>query len=122
MKANVPKPVFVRTSGWAFNISRLGCAAVAPYNLMEDAATAEICRAQIWQWLRLGAELNDGRKVTPELFKSTLGDEMNKLRAAFTPAVFESGRFSEAIALFSDMSLAKDFEEFLTLPAYKLID
>jgi len=99
-----------------------GRGAVPLYNLMEDAATAEICRAQIWQWLRLGAELNDGRKVTPELFKSTLGDEMNKLRAAFTPAVFESGRFSEAIALFSDMSLAKDFEEFLTLPAYKLID
>jgi malate synthase len=99
-----------------------GRGAVPLYNLMEDAATAEICRAQIWQWLRLGAALDDGRPVTPELFKSTLGDEMNKLRAAFTPAVFESGRFSEAIALFSDMSLAKDFEEFLTLPAYKLID
>jgi malate synthase len=46
---------------------------------------------------------------------------MNKLRAAFTPAVFESGRFAEAIDLFSDMSLASDFEEFLTLPAYRLL-
>jgi len=99
-----------------------GRGAVPLYNLMEDAATAEICRAQIWQWLKLGAELEDGRKVTPDLFKSTLADEMNKLRAAFTPAVFEGGRFAEAISLFSDMSLAKDFEEFLTLPAYKLID
>jgi malate synthase len=99
-----------------------GRGAVPLYNLMEDAATAEICRAQVWQWLKLGAELEDGRKVTPDLFKATLADEMNKLRAAFTPAVFEGGRFAEAISLFSDMSLARDFEEFLTLPAYKLID
>jgi malate synthase len=99
-----------------------GRGAVPLYNLMEDAATAEICRAQVWQWLKLGAEFEDGRKATPELFKATLADEMNKLRAAFTPAVFEGGRFAEAISLFSDMTLAKDFEEFLTLPAYKLID
>jgi malate synthase len=99
-----------------------GRGAVPLYNLMEDAATAEISRAQIWQWLKLGAALDDGRKVTPDLFSAALADEMNKLRAAFTPAVFESGRFAEAIDLFSDMSLASDFEEFLTLPAYRLID
>ncbi|HLH47813.1 MAG TPA: malate synthase A [Roseiarcus sp.] len=99
-----------------------GRGAVPLYNLMEDAATAEISRAQIWQWLSLGATLADGRQVTPDLFKATLADEMNKLRNAFTPAVFESGRFAEAIKLFSDMSLASEFEEFLTLPAYKLID
>jgi malate synthase len=72
--------------------------------------------------LHLGAPLEDGRQVTPDLFRSVLTDEMNKLRTAFTPAVFEGGRFAEAIKLFSDMSLAKEFEEFLTLPAYKLID
>ena len=99
-----------------------GRGAVPLYHLMEDAATAEISRAQVWQWLKLGATLDDGRQVTPDLFKATLADEMNKLRNAFTPAVFESGRFAEAIKLFSDMSLAQDFEEFLTLPAYKLID
>ncbi|HLW91069.1 MAG TPA: malate synthase A [Roseiarcus sp.] len=99
-----------------------GRGAVPLYNLMEDAATAEISRAQIWQWLKLGAALEDGRKVTPDLFKATLNDEMNKLRAAFTPAVFEGGRFAEAIRLFSDMSLAGEFEEFLTLPAYRMID
>jgi malate synthase len=99
-----------------------GRGAVPLYNLMEDAATAEISRAQTWQWLKLGATLDDGRQVTPDLFKSLLADEMNKLRAAFTPAVFEGGRFSEAIKLFSDMSLAKEFEEFLTLPAYRMID
>jgi malate synthase len=99
-----------------------GRGAVPLYNLMEDAATAEISRAQTWQWLHLGATLDDGRQVTPDLFKATLADEMNKLRNAFTPAVFESGRFAEAIRLFSDMSLAREFEEFLTLPAYRLID
>jgi malate synthase len=99
-----------------------GRGAVPLYNLMEDAATAEISRAQTWQWLNLGATLDDGRQVTPDLFKTALSDEMNKLRNAFTPAVFESGRFAEAIKLFSDMSLARDFEEFLTLPAYRLID
>jgi malate synthase len=99
-----------------------GRGAVPLYNLMEDAATAEISRAQVWQWLHLGATLEDGRQVTPDLFRSVLTDEMNKLRTAFTPAVFEGGRFAEAIRLFSDMSLAKDFEEFLTLPAYRLID
>jgi malate synthase len=99
-----------------------GRGAVPLYNLMEDAATAEISRAQVWQWLHLGATLEDGRQVTPDLFRSVLTDEMNKLRTAFTPAVFEGGRFAEAIKLFSDMSLAKEFEEFLTLPAYKLID
>jgi malate synthase len=99
-----------------------GRGAVPLYNLMEDAATAEISRAQIWQWLKLGATLDDRREVTADLFSAALADEMNKLRTAFTHAVFESGRFAEAIKLFSDMSLASDFEEFLTLPAYRLID
>ena len=98
-----------------------GRGAVPLYNLMEDAATAEISRAQVWQWLNLGATLDDGRQVTRDLFRNALTDEMNKLRTAFTPAVFEGGRFAEAIKLFSDMSLAKDFEEFLTLPAYRLL-
>ena len=92
-----------------------GRGAVPLYNLMEDAATAEISRAQIWQWLRHKAKLSDGRVVTPELFKSLLDDEMAKLDA-------RGGRFPEAIDLFSQMSLSDRFEEFLTLPAYRLID
>ena len=99
-----------------------GRGAVPLYNLMEDAATAEISRAQIWQWLRFEADLDDGRKVTPALFKAALDDEMATLRETLTPAVYDKGRFPEAIDLFSDMSLAKDFEEFLTLPAYPLLD
>ena len=98
-----------------------GRGAVPLYNLMEDAATAEISRAQIWQWLFHGAKLDDGRAVTPELFKAALDDEMAELRKTLGPQVYDKGRFPEAIKLFADMSLAKDFEEFLTLPAYKLI-
>ena len=99
-----------------------GHGAVPLYNLMEDAATAEISRAQIWQWLKFSAPLDDGRKVTPELFKATLADEMAKVREALTPQVYDAGRFAEAIELFGTMSLAKDFDEFLTLPAYRLLD
>ena len=92
-----------------------GRGAVPLYNLMEDAATAEISRAQVWQWLQHGATLADGRKVTPDLFRACLANEMKKLGA-------EGGRFPEAIELFSKMSLSDVFEEFLTLPAYRLID
>jgi len=98
-----------------------GRGAVPLYNLMEDAATAEISRAQIWQQLRHGATLEDGRAVTPELFLAVLDDEMAKVREALTPEVYDAGRFPEAIALFRDMSTSETFEEFLTLPAYKLI-
>ncbi len=99
-----------------------GRGAVPLYNLMEDAATAEISRAQIWQWLKLGARLDDGRVVTPELFTATLADELAKVRDSIGAAAFESGRFDEAIQLFSEMSLSPEFEEFLTLPAYRLLD
>jgi malate synthase len=99
-----------------------GRGAVPLYNLMEDAATAEISRAQVWQWLHLKAQLDDGRVVTPELFKAAFAEEMAKVRAALGPDVYDNGRFAEATKLFAEMSLAPTFEEFLTLPAYKLID
>jgi len=99
-----------------------GRGAVPLYNLMEDAATAEISRAQVWQWLHLKAELDDGRVVTPDLFRAALADEMAKVRAAVGADAFAGGRFAEAIELFAGMSLSPSFEEFLTLPAYRLID
>jgi malate synthase len=92
------------------------------YNLMEDAATAEISRAQVWQWLHQKAKLDDGREVTPEMFREALGGEMEPVKGEVGAKAFENGRFPEAIKLFSDMSLADEFEEFLTLPAYRLID
>jgi malate synthase len=98
-----------------------GRGAVPLYNLMEDAATAEISRAQVWQWLYHRAKLADGREVTQELFESVLKDEMARVREAIGPAVYDKGRFQEAIDLFREMSLAHEFAEFLTIPAYKLI-
>jgi malate synthase len=98
-----------------------GRGAVPLYHLMEDAATAEISRTQVWQWIYHRARLADGREVTPDLFQSVLKDEMGKVRQAIGPATYDSGRFEEAIALFKEMSLALEIEEFLTIPAYRLI-
>jgi malate synthase len=98
-----------------------GRGAVPLYNLMEDAATAEISRAQIWQWLRHQAELDDGRKVTPDLLQTLIDDEMSRVRESLGAEAYDSGRFPEALDLFARMSLAEDFAEFLTLPAYQLI-
>jgi malate synthase len=91
-----------------------GRGAVPLYNLMEDAATAEICRAQLWQWLRFAAPLADGRTLTKRLFASLLKEEMAALAAV--------PRIAEARALFEGLVLADDFAEFLTIPAYDLID
>ncbi|HEY5289996.1 MAG TPA: malate synthase A, partial [Caulobacteraceae bacterium] len=97
-----------------------GRGAVPLYNLMEDAATAEISRAQIWQWIAQGATLDDGRTVTPDLFKALLADEMAALEASLPG--FGAGAFPKAIAIFSEMSLSDRFEEFLTLPAYEALE
>ena len=99
-----------------------GRGAVPIYNLMEDAATAEISRAQVWQWIHLKARLDDGREVTPDMFRTALEGEMERVKGEVGAAAFEGGRFPDAIKLFSDMSLADQFGEFLTLPAYRLID
>ena len=98
-----------------------GRGAVPLYNLMEDAATAEISRAQIWQWIKQAAKLDDGRTVTPDLFRSLLDEEMAALRQALPAAAFDGGRFAEAVAIFTEMSLSDAFEEFLTLPAYRAL-
>jgi malate synthase len=92
-----------------------GCVPV--YNLMEDAATAEISRSQIWQWIRSPkGVLDDGRKVTAELIRSLLADELAKVKAAGA-----EGKLDEAAALFEKITTG-DYVEFLTLPAYDLID
>ncbi len=99
-----------------------GKGAVPLYNLMEDAATAEISRAQIWQWIRHKATLADGREVTPELFRQVLDEEMAALKQTLPADAYNGGRFAEAIKIFTDMSLSDGFEEFLTLPAYRALD
>jgi malate synthase len=93
-----------------------GRGAVPLYNLMEDAATAEICRTQLWQWIRLDADLADGRQMSSQLFVSLLTEEMADLRRDFP-----SPRLEDAALLFSRMVLSDTLEEFLTLPAYELI-
>ena len=84
-----------------------GRGAVPIYNLMEDAATAEISRAQIWQWLHLKAKLDDGREVTPDMFRDALKGEMERVKGEVGAKAYDGGRFPEAIQLFSDMSLAR---------------
>jgi malate synthase len=93
-----------------------GCVPV--YNLMEDAATAEISRSQIWQWIRSPkGVLEDGRKVTIELFRTLLKEELLKVKSQMT-----DGRYDDAAALFDRLTADDQYEEFLTLPAYHLID
>jgi malate synthase len=98
-----------------------GRGAVPIYNLMEDAATAEISRAQIWQWIRYEAELDSGIVVTPKFFERALAEEMEKVKGEVGAEAYDNGRFAEAIALFRDISLAPEFVAFLTIPAYRLI-
>ncbi|MDQ1303244.1 MAG: malate synthase, partial [Pseudomonadota bacterium] len=93
-----------------------GC--VPLYHLMEDAATAEICRAQIWQWLRHGAHTSDGRPVSIERFMSTLQEELQVIAGEIGDERFRSGRFDMAAEMFVTMISQPVFDEFLTLPAY----
>jgi malate synthase len=93
-----------------------GC--VPLYHLMEDAATAEICRTQVWQWLRHHATLDGGEPLTVPRFHRVLAEEMERVRREVGDERFLGGRFAEATALFDRLSTAGVFEEFLTLPAY----
>jgi malate synthase len=97
-----------------------GCVPI--YNLMEDAATSEICRAQVWQWLKHRAKLSDGRTVTAELVRRTTSEELEKLRQELGPERFDSARFREASEIFERLMTSADFPEFLTLLAYDHID
>jgi len=92
------------------------------YNLMEDAATAEISRAQIWHWIRspLG-KLDDGRKVTRELFRELVPQELTKVREMLGEQQYAAGRYAEAAMMFEQLTLDDDFVDFLTLPAYEYV-
>jgi malate synthase len=99
-----------------------GSGCVPIYNLMEDAATAEISRTQVWQWVTHGAKLADGRRVTADLVRHTMVDELGKLREQLGPARYDSGKFDLASKLFDQMMTGTDFPEFLTTVAYDYID
>jgi malate synthase len=95
-----------------------GNGAVAIFNLMEDAATAEISRSQVWQWMHNGVRLDDGQPVTRDLAERIIAEESATIREAAGPA-FDEPRFEQAAALFSAVALADDYADFLTLPAYE---
>jgi malate synthase A len=96
-----------------------GCVPI--YNLMEDAATSEISRTQVWQWLHYQAKLDDGRTVDRALFDALLKEELEGIRAERGADAFETGHFVEATRLFTELATADECADFLTLPAYQLI-
>ena len=97
-----------------------GNGAAGIYGLMEDAATAEIARSQVWQWAHHGAELSDGRTVTKELVREAVDSERERIRGQIgnDEWFYTQGRPEESRALFEQVALSSDFVEFLTLPAY----
>ncbi|GAB3983351.1 malate synthase A [Actinoallomurus acanthiterrae] len=95
-----------------------GNGAVAIFNLMEDAATAEISRSQIWQWIHNDVNLAEGPKITRDLVERIIDEELGKIRESYGDA-FDEQRFAEAVSLFKEVALADDYADFLTLPAYE---
>jgi malate synthase len=119
----------ITAAGLAMNISvgiayveawLRGTGCVPLHNLMEDAATAEISRAQVWQWLKHGARRKDGRAVDRALCEKLIADDLAANRAALGDAYGRS-KFEEAAKLFADLIFAEEFPEFLTLPAYERV-
>jgi malate synthase len=98
-----------------------GNGAAGIYGLMEDAATAEIARSQVWQWVRHGVELSDGRPVTDDLVRWAADEELERIRAEVgnDEWFYSQGRPDESRALFEHVALGEDFVDFLTLPAYE---
>ena len=96
-----------------------GVGAVAINHLMEDAATVEISRSQLWQWIRRGAHLSDGRAITPELFEQMLAEELESIRASYGDA---PNRLDDAATILRQVVLSEPFVDFVTLVAYEYID
>jgi malate synthase len=99
-----------------------GTGAAAINNLMEDVATAEISRSQIWQWIHNGTRLAEGPAVTRDLVQEIVDEELTKIREALGEEFYAKGRFEEARRLFEEVALSEVFVDFLTLPAYSKLD
>jgi malate synthase len=95
----------------------LGQGAAALFNLMEDAATAEISRSQLWQWVHAGATTDEGTAINPEYIKTVISEEVEVIHTLVT----NTEMLNEAVELFTELIINKEFEDFLTLPAYELI-
>ena len=98
-------------------LTGLGCVPI--FNLMEDAATAEISRSQLWQWIRHQARLDDGRVLTRDLYRAMSGEEIEGIRTLVGAQRFAAGKFELAASIFERLITDRDFTEFLTLPAYQ---
>ncbi|AZS84111.1 malate synthase A [Streptomyces griseoviridis] len=96
-----------------------GLGAVAIFNLMEDAATAEISRSQIWQWINAGVEFENGEKATPELARRVAAEELESIRGEIGAEAFAAGHWQQAHDLLLQVALDDDYADFLTLPAYE---
>ncbi|MGW6539104.1 malate synthase A [Streptomyces sp. NPDC055051] len=96
-----------------------GLGAVAIFNLMEDAATAEISRSQIWQWINAGVVFENGETATPELARKVAAEELAAIRAEIGEEAFAAGKWQQAHDLLLHVSLDADYADFLTLPAYE---
>ena len=99
-----------------------GSGAVPLYHMMEDAATAEISRTQLWQWIRHAASLDDGRTVTRELVARIVDEELVRIGAEIGVERLRTGRFADAVKLFLALVEARELAEFLTLAAYPLLE
>jgi malate synthase len=100
-----------------------GNGAAAIYGLMEDAATAEISRSQIWQWVHHGVTLDNGQTVTPEMVREAETSELEKIKSEVGEEWFERhGRADQSRELFDSVALSREFAEFLTLPAYDVLE
>ncbi len=98
-----------------------GSGAVAIFNLMEDAATAEISRSQVWQWVHNGVATAEGTPITADYVRQLETEELDKVKAAVGDSAYAKGSYTAARELFEQVALADDFVEFLTLPAYERI-
>jgi malate synthase len=99
-----------------------GTGAAAIFNLMEDAATSEIARSQIWQWVHHGAKLKEGADVSPELVRRLEDQELERVRQAIGREQYAEGRFEDAREVFGKVALDRDLVDFLTIPAYERLD
>ncbi len=98
-----------------------GSGCVPIYNLMEDAATAEISRTQVWQWMHHDARLNDGRRVTGAMIRDTINAQLPHIKSVVGEARYNQGKFPQAAQLFENMMVSNDCKEFLTLEAYRYL-
>lgn len=96
-----------------------GCVPI--YNLMEDAATAEISRTQVWQWLHNGCQLSDGRKITGAMIRDVIKEQLDKIRGQVGEARYDAGKYPQAAALFEQMMVSPECKDFLTTEAYRYL-